>query len=136
MFLRRIILGAVGVLLVVVIGGLVWTWHLAIPPISAPSGTAVDERVFRLGAELAAIGNCNDCHVANSGTPYAGGRSIPTPFGTIFSSNISPDAATGIATWSEAAFRRFEAKVSRSFLQRGRRLLMWWTAPAPGIEVP
>jgi mono/diheme cytochrome c family protein len=106
MRLRRIILGVVSLLLVVVIGGLVLTWHPAIPPISALSGAAVDERVLRLGAELAAIGNCDDCHVANSGTPYAGGRSIPTPFGTIFSSNISPDAATGVGTWSEAAFRR------------------------------
>ncbi len=106
MFLRRIILGAVGLFLVAVIGGLFWAWRPAIPPISAPSGAAVDERVFRLGAELAAIGACNDCHTANSGAAYAGGRSIPTPFGAIFSSNITPDPATGIGVWSEAAFRR------------------------------
>jgi hypothetical protein len=56
-----------------------------------PSLAAVDERILRLGAELAAIGNCNDCHVANSGTPYAGARPIPTPFGTIFSRSITPD---------------------------------------------
>ncbi len=106
MFVRRIILGAVGLILVAVIGGLLWTWRPAIPPISAPSDGAVDERVFRLGAELAAIGNCNECHMANSGAPYAGGRPIPTPFGTIFSSNITPDTATGIGAWSEAAFER------------------------------
>lgn len=58
------------------------------------------------GAGLAAIGNCNDCHVADSGKPYAGGRPIPTPFGTIFSSNITPDEETGIGAWSEAAFER------------------------------
>jgi len=106
MSLRHIISGAVGLFVVVVIGGLFWAWRPTIPLISAPSNAAVDERVFRRGAELAAIGNCNNCHVANSGAPYAGGTSIPTPFGKIFSSNITPDAATGIGAWSEAAFRR------------------------------
>jgi mono/diheme cytochrome c family protein len=106
MSLRHIISGAVGLVLVVVLGGLFWAWRPAIPTISAPSGAPVDERVFRHGAELSAIGNCKDCHVANSGASYAGGKSIPTPFGTIFSSNITPDAETGIGAWSEAAFRR------------------------------
>ncbi len=65
-----------------------------------------DKRIIRHGASLAAIGNCNDCHVSNARTAYAGGRSIPTPFGTIFASNITPDDETGIGTWSEAAFAR------------------------------
>jgi mono/diheme cytochrome c family protein len=38
--------------------------------------------------------------------PYSGGLALTTPFGTIFSTNISPDAKTGIGTWSEQAFRR------------------------------
>ena len=37
---------------------------------------------------------------------FAGGLPVPTPFGTIYSSNITPDAETGIGRWSEAAFRR------------------------------
>jgi len=37
---------------------------------------------------------------------YAGGRGVQTPFGTIYASNITPDPATGIGTWPEAAFRR------------------------------
>jgi hypothetical protein len=119
MFLRSMILGAVGILLVAIFGGLLLTWHPSIPPVSAPPGTVVDERAFGLGAELAAIGNCNDCHVANFGTPYAGGRSLPTPFGTIFSSNITPDATTGVGTWSEAAFRR----AMRDGVDRGGREL-------------
>jgi mono/diheme cytochrome c family protein len=58
------------------------------------------------GAELAEIGNCAVCHTAPGGRTYAGARALPTPFGTIFSSNITPDAETGIGNWSEEAFRR------------------------------
>ena len=43
---------------------------------------------------------------APGGTVYAGSRALLTPFGTIYSSNITPDAETGIGNWSEEAFRR------------------------------
>jgi mono/diheme cytochrome c family protein len=55
---------------------------------------------------LAAIGNCSDCHTAGGGKSFAGGLPVPTPFGTVYSSNITPDPDTGIGRWSEAAFRR------------------------------
>src|SRR4029077_11744571 len=58
------------------------------------------------GAELAAIGNCSDCHTKDVGLPYAGGRALPTPFGTIYASNLTPDLGTGIGTWPEEAFQR------------------------------
>jgi mono/diheme cytochrome c family protein len=58
------------------------------------------------GAELAAIGNCADCHTAPGGKSYAGSRALPTPFGTIYTSNITPDSETGIGNWSEEVFRR------------------------------
>jgi mono/diheme cytochrome c family protein len=58
------------------------------------------------GAYLARAGNCVACHTARGGAPYAGGRPIPTPFGTVYSSNITPDAKTGIGTWSAAHFWR------------------------------
>lgn len=57
-------------------------------------------------AQLSAIGNCNVCHTAADGKPFAGGRPLKTPFGTIHGTNITPDAETGIGRWSEAAFRR------------------------------
>ena len=57
-------------------------------------------------AELAAIGNCNACHTVRGGQNFAGGLPVPTPFGTIYSSNITPDPETGIGRWSEEAFRR------------------------------
>jgi mono/diheme cytochrome c family protein len=58
------------------------------------------------GAVLAAVGDCAVCHTAANGRPYAGGRAVPTPFGTVYATNITPDPATGIGRWSFAAFRR------------------------------
>ena len=104
--IRRILLGAIAVIVLLVLGGSALTWRPAIAPISASERPSVDEQTYRRGAELAAIGDCNVCHVGDSGKPYAGGRSIPTPFGTIFASNITPDMGTGIGGWSEAAFQR------------------------------
>jgi mono/diheme cytochrome c family protein len=104
--LRRVIVTALVAFILLILAGFAWTWRPAIAPIATGERPNVDEQTFRHGAELAAIGNCNDCHVAQSGKAYAGGRSIPTPFGKIFSSNITPDAETGIGNWSEAAFQR------------------------------
>jgi len=99
-----VVLAALVALLVV--GGFVLAWRPAIAPISQSEQPRADEQRVRDGAELAAIGHCNTCHQASPGKPYAGGRPIPTPFGIIFSSNITPDIETGIGAWSEAAFRR------------------------------
>lgn len=106
MRLRRIVLGIVIVCILVVAGGFAWAWRPSIAPISAEAQPKPDLQAIRHGAALAAIGNCNDCHMAEPDKPYAGGRPIPTPFGTIYSSNITPDRETGIGTWSEAAFER------------------------------
>jgi nicotinate dehydrogenase subunit B len=58
------------------------------------------------GRQLAALGNCGGCHTAPGGAPYAGGRAIETPFGTVHSTNLTPDPATGIGRWSFSAFQR------------------------------
>lgn len=58
------------------------------------------------GAQLSAIGDCGVCHTAEGGSAFAGGRPVPTPFGTLYSSNITPDADTGIGRWSRDDFRR------------------------------
>jgi mono/diheme cytochrome c family protein len=44
------------------------------------------------------------CHTARGGAPFAGGRAIPTPFGTFYSPNITPDARTGLGGWSPSDF--------------------------------
>jgi mono/diheme cytochrome c family protein len=86
--------------------GFLLAWHPPIEPISAPDPKSFAPALVRRGAELAAIGNCNTCHSTPGGKSFAGGVGVPTPFGTVYSTNITPDAETGIGRWSEAAFRR------------------------------
>jgi cytochrome c553 len=57
------------------------------------------------GAYLVAAGDCVACHTDIGGAPFAGGRPIATPFGTVYSSNITPDAS-GIGAWSRDDFWR------------------------------
>ncbi len=63
-------------------------------------------KMIERGAQLALMGNCQGCHTQEAGMLNAGGRPIPTPFGVIYSSNITPDAQTGIGGWSYKAFER------------------------------
>ena len=69
-----------------------------IPDGAAPSQGTPDQ-VAR-GRYLATAGNCMGCHTVPGGDAYAGGRAIDTPFGAVFSSNLTPDPDTGIGTWS------------------------------------
>jgi mono/diheme cytochrome c family protein len=72
----------------------------------AASAWAQLHSAIERGRYLAAAGDCAACHTADGGKPFAGGRPIPTPFGTIYSTNITPDKDTGIGTWSEEQFYR------------------------------
>lgn len=56
------------------------------------------------GAYLVRAGDCQSCHTAKGGQPWAGGRAVPTPFGTIYSTNITPDPDTGIGRWDDDDF--------------------------------
>jgi mono/diheme cytochrome c family protein len=58
------------------------------------------------GEGLAAIGGCEGCHTAPEGAAFAGGRAFSTPFGVIYSTNITPDAKDGIGGWTEIEFLR------------------------------
>jgi mono/diheme cytochrome c family protein len=78
----------------------------AIDPIAPPSAASFDPALVQRGAALAAIGNCRACHTAPGDREFEGGVAVPTPFGTIYSTNITPDADTGIGAWSEAALLR------------------------------
>lgn len=78
-------------------------------PASAPvadTGTGTDADLVARGAYLALAGNCAGCHTARGGEPYAGGRPIATPFGTIHATNLTPDVATGLGAWTDDDFRR------------------------------
>jgi mono/diheme cytochrome c family protein len=71
----------------------------------AASFVATPEQVAR-GAYLARAGNCAACHTDRGGAAFAGGKGIATPFGTVYASNLTPDAKTGIGNWSAAQFWR------------------------------
>jgi len=58
------------------------------------------------GRYLVAAGDCAACHTDERGKPFAGGRAVPTPFGTIYSTNITPDGETGIGNWTSDDFYR------------------------------
>jgi mono/diheme cytochrome c family protein len=61
---------------------------------------------LRRGQYLVAAGDCMSCHLRAGGEPFAGGLGLTTPFGTIYSSNITSDSQTGIGGWSEEQFYR------------------------------
>ena len=81
-------------------------WASAIAPARLPGADVFSAAQIERGRLLAAAGNCAVCHTAADGAVNAGGRPIETPFGTVWSTNITPDGETGIGTWSFAAFER------------------------------
>ena len=102
----RIVLG-LGLLVAAGVAGFVaLAWQPAIPAIEPPAAASFDPALIRKGADLAALGDCDTCHTAPDGKPFAGGLPLPTPFGTIYTTNITPEPKTGIGQWSEVAFRR------------------------------
>jgi len=79
----------------------------SIAPIARPDPSTYSAATIARGQLLAALGDCAVCHTeVNGGAINAGGRAIETPFGTIYSTNITPDPETGIGAWSYPAFER------------------------------
>ena len=75
---------------------------------AAGTGQAADagQSIVDQGRYLATAGDCISCHTRAGGPAFSGGRALNTPFGVIYSANITPDATTGIGTWSEQQFER------------------------------
>ncbi|MGO4609827.1 molybdopterin cofactor-binding domain-containing protein [Variovorax sp. 2RAF20] len=80
-------------------------WRSAIAPVSLTAPVYSQSTIDR-GRVLAAAGDCAVCHTAPGGTPNAGGRAMETPFGTLYTTNLTPDADTGLGRWSFSAFQR------------------------------
>jgi len=99
--------GGVSALAVIGIGLAAWcVYEPEIPKIPRPAKSSFDLATVARGEQLATVGDCIVCHTAPVGMPFAGAHALPTPFGTLYSSNITPDEATGIGNWSEKAFSR------------------------------
>ncbi|MES2046734.1 MAG: cytochrome c [Pseudomonadota bacterium] len=121
MSVRRIVLGVIAA--VVVVGAVVFGWIVSGPgamdfagghkvsladykagsPTGVPADFASADPIAR-GKYLTIAADCQACHTAKGGTPFAGGLPFKLPFGTIWSPNITPDKATGIGGWSDAQF--------------------------------
>src|SRR5690606_38497327 len=78
----------------------------ALPPLDEGAAPPPDPALVARGQALARAGNCQACHTARGGAPYAGGHVVDTPFGRLVAGNLTPDRETGIGTWSREAFRR------------------------------
>ena len=102
----RQILAVLGVAAVAVVALLAFAWRPAIAPIAPPAPTSFAADTVATGEALAGAGNCIGCHTAPGGTANAGGKPIHTRVGYFYSTNLTPDAETGIGAWSEAAFAR------------------------------
>lgn len=92
--------GSVGV------GAALLGWRPVIAPVAPASASVYTAATIERGRVLAAAGDCVVCHTAPGGVPNAGGRGMTTPFGTIYTTNLTPDPDTGIGRWSFSAFQR------------------------------
>jgi mono/diheme cytochrome c family protein len=78
-----------------------------------------DASLIDRGRYLIRAADCEACHTAIGGRPFAGGRAFVLPFGTMYSTNITPDRETGIGQYSDAEFL---AAVHRGVRRDGARL--------------
>jgi mono/diheme cytochrome c family protein len=104
--MKRVTLYRAASLIVVV--GLIFCaammWRPSIDPLAqAPT---MDDASVRRGARVAEQGDCAVCHTRPGGAYMAGGLPLVTPFGTLYTTNITPDRDTGIGSWPPEAFAR------------------------------
>jgi mono/diheme cytochrome c family protein len=107
---RGLLLGVIALGAAAALGLVVFAWEGELAPVDASQPARFDLARIKKGGTLAAIGNCEVCHTRPGGMPNAGGRALETPFGTVHSTNITPDAQTGIGLWSFEAFARAMGK--------------------------
>lgn len=77
-----------------------------ITPMSEIDRASFSDEQIELGENLAMLGDCATCHTPPGQRAMSGNVSLPTPFGIIYSTNITPAPETGIGSWSYAAFER------------------------------
>ena len=133
---RRTVIGAVVIVILAI--ACVFAWKIFNPgPLAFAQGGTValadyhsadptgvpaalkDADLVKRGEYLVRAADCEVCHTTPGGTPFAGGLAIPLPFGTIYSTNITPDKATGIGDYSDQDFLN---AVHRGLRRDGARL--------------
>jgi mono/diheme cytochrome c family protein len=103
---KYFLIGVVAIGVLGILGFGVLAWRPALAPIAPPAPGSFVPTLVAKGEALAGGGYCAECHTVKGGQSFAGGYPMPTPFGVLYSTNITPDPETGIGTWSEAAFAR------------------------------
>lgn len=93
-------------------------WRAAIAP-AVPDLTLYSAAAIERGRLIAAASDCVVCHTAPGGKDNAGGLAMETPFGTIYSTNITPDPEHGIGNWT---FQAFERAMRHGISRDGRHL--------------
>ena len=101
---------------IVVMGGLILAaflfsaWlngpDLDLDPIAPATLASSTTEQVRAGEYLVKVGNCAGCHSLPGEPPFSGGKPIETPFGAVYSSNLTPDPDTGLGLWTDADFYR------------------------------
>ncbi|ASW08527.1 c-type cytochrome [Rhizobium sp. 11515TR] len=86
--------------------GLFFFYPHSLPEVTASAKQPSGQELIARGEYLTIAGDCAACHSAKGGKPFAGGLPFKLPFGTIYSSNITPDKEHGIGAWSDAEFVR------------------------------
>lgn len=86
--------------ILLVVGCVLAITLLAATDYPQPQELSSYEASVEAGSYLATAGNCATCHTAENGAPYAGGLEFVTPFGVLYSTNITSDPNTGIGNWT------------------------------------
>jgi mono/diheme cytochrome c family protein len=107
------------VLLALSIGGVLFARQGGFAPYRIPDDRVATPKATpaRLahGEYVARLGNCIGCHTTHGGVPFSGGLVFRSPWGLLYSTNLTPDPETGIGAWSLAEFRHaMRHGVSRS----------------------
>ena len=81
-------------------------WRPAFAPVARPDPAAFSAATIERGRQLAGLGACAACHTGPELARFGGGLPLDTPFGRVWSTNISPSPEAGIGAWSYPAFER------------------------------
>nr|WP_300310676.1 cytochrome c [Halomonas sp.] len=103
---RRALLAGSATVVLGVLGFLAYAYESPIDPVDRPSADSFAPELVEKGRILAAAGDCETCHSAPGRPRFSGGLGLPTPFGVLYTTNITPDPQYGIGRWSKEAFRR------------------------------
>ena len=104
--IRIVLWAALGLVVIAAAGFAVLAYQPEMAAVARPDPGSFDKALVERGRVLANYGDCTACHTRPDGPAFAGNFPLKTPFGTIYTSNITPDTETGIGTWSKEAFRR------------------------------